>query len=59
MEFYQERKCSKCGNTSYIFKQEYPAPDGYDHDCSCPYCDNRFFTISKTSRLDYIARKTK
>ena len=55
--FLREEICNQCGKTSYIYKIHFPAPDGYDHDCACPFCDYTFFTISKKSLDDYIAYK--
>ncbi|WP_319995718.1 hypothetical protein [Trichococcus shcherbakoviae] len=58
-QFYKEQICEKCGKTSYIYKIHYPAPDGYEHECSCSYCDYTFFQIKKKSLDDYIAYKEK
>jgi len=52
------RICERCGKKNEIVKSTYPAPDGFDHDCSCAYCDYTFFTISKKSLDDYLAIKT-
>lgn len=45
--FYEERLCSACGKKSYIYRIEYLAPDGYDHDCGCAYCDEFFYNKQK------------
>lgn len=59
MRFDREIVCDNCGKTSYIYKETYPIPDGWDHSCSCPFCHYEFFTISKKSRVDFVARKEK
>lgn len=48
-------KCPNCNKTVEIIETSYPEPDGYDHDCGCPYCGQKFYTISKKSLDDYCA----
>ncbi|WP_273710541.1 hypothetical protein [Leuconostoc mesenteroides] len=56
MEEY--RVCDNCGKNNRIVKTTFPLKDGFDHDCSCAYCDHLFFKISKRSFDDYVAYKT-
>jgi hypothetical protein len=52
------RTCGECKKKNRIVKTTFPLADGFDHDCSCAYCDHLFFTISKKSFDDYVAYKT-
>lgn len=56
MEEY--RVCDNCGKNNRIVKKTFPLQDGFDHDCSCAYCDHLLFKISKKSFDDYVAYKT-
>ncbi len=58
-QFQGEKICEKCGEKSYIYKIRYPASDGYNHECGCPYCDYTFLKINKRSLDDYVAYKEK
>ena len=44
---------------SHIYKVHYLAPDGYDHECGCPYCDNTFFQIKKNLLMIIMLIKRK
>lgn len=57
--FLREQKCENCEKRSYIYEVEYYSTDGWDHGCSCPFCEHTFFTVSGKSRMDYVARKNK